>query len=263
LQPSQLSDLSYTPSQSQYKDPPPHRFIWDEEDDSVPVVPDSQDLPGSSSYKPSYTPTSKSAATARPNTGTNTPSDLATTGSLPQSSTVSPGPAGLSYRHSEPPSYPSRPSDFVESEAISSRVDGSERISSIGGRQSSTSSERSQDSHILRNSSNPGPLEDLIHLTSSSSNPGTSNSPFSTDLPISSEEHSPHGRWSQAAAHTLSQLQSHPPSHSVSDESGSQSKTQLPLSLEGGNNSQIAGIHVTHRQVCSSLKLRSFFSFCI
>lgn len=58
-----------TASQSLSKTPtrPQRPFLWDE--DSPAVIPDSQALPGSSSYKSTDTPTSRTETSTRPNTG--------------------------------------------------------------------------------------------------------------------------------------------------------------------------------------------------
>lgn len=252
-QPSQPSGPSYTPSQSQLKTPTPRPFIWDEEegdrkDDTVPIIPDSQDLPRSSSYKPSHTSASKTGVTTRPNTGTNTKEGIASRHSLPRSLAVSIGSADLGYRHSEPPSYPSRASNLDEFEATSSRVDGSAPRPSIRGQHLSRPTERSEDSYISQVSRSPGPVGHPIHSTSSRSRPGTPNSAFSTDLPISSENDLPsqaRGRWLQEATHTLSQVQLHQSWHSVSNESSLQFQTQIPPQKQDENISKIACHHVT------------------
>jgi len=75
-----LSQISQSPVQSSSQlqtQTPRHKYsstIWDE--DIEGVIPDSQEQPGSSSYKPSETPLSKTATSSRQNTEADTSTDL-------------------------------------------------------------------------------------------------------------------------------------------------------------------------------------------
>ena len=239
---SQSSQPSYAPL-TKLKTPTARRFLWDEED-GVPIIQDSQELAGSSSYKPTETPTSNTELTASPYTGTNTEADLATW----RYSAFSVGSARIDYRHSEPPSYPTRASNFKDrSETTSSQVDRSVQPT-IDGRYFSISVEESREGQSFTQSSVSEPVENPVLLASSRAGPETSFSSGSPHLPSSSENYSPslaRGTWSPEEAHLLSQVQAHQPSSSEVDHSSQlQFQTQLPAATRDENSSQNANLHV-------------------
>lgn len=254
--PSQSSRLSDTPYQSLFKSSAPRPFIWDEDEegeevDRVPITPDSQFLPGSSSYVPSETQASYTGVSTQPDTGKK--SDLATTSSLERTSAAAVvNSTGSSYRHSEPLSHPSRTSNSDNSKLTSSQADGSGRVALPAPQRLSTFADRSQNSYILQASSNIEPLRDSISPRDPRSLPATSNSAVSTDLPTSSENRlpSPAPR-SQSpdreATPDLSQEQSHQPPYSVSDEASIQFQTQVPLTTQDEASSQTPSHHVSQR----------------
>jgi hypothetical protein len=229
--PSQLSRPA-TFSQSQSKSTQRRPFIWDEEDeeaDRVPIVPDSQFLPGYSPYTPSQTQASLAAVTTRSNTGTD--SDLAKSNSLARTSAVAENSTGSSYRQSEPPSHPSKTSSLGDSELASSGVDGSGQIPPPDRQQPNTFADWSQDTYSLPASSDFEPLQSPPYPSNPRSGPATLDSVETTDLQTSSETQLPapvRGSRSQEVSHTLSPVQSHQASCSVSEESSLQFHTQVP-----------------------------------
>ena len=247
--PSQLS-RSDTLSQSQSKSTKRRPFIWDEEDeevDRVPIIPDSQFLPGSSQYTPSQTQASVAAVITRPSTGTD--SDLATSNSLTRTSAVAGNSTGSSYRHSEPPSHPSKTSSLEDSELASSGVDRSGQIQSPDRQQPSTLADWSQDIYSLPASSDLEPLQNPPYPNNPRSGLATSDSVQTTDLSTSSETHLPapaRGSRSQEVSHTLSQVQPRQASCSVSEESSLQFQTQVPLATASPDeiSSENASHHV-------------------
>jgi hypothetical protein len=244
-QPSQRSQ-SCRPSYArltQFKTRKARPFLWDEEEDGVPIIPDSQELAGSSAYKPTETPTSNTKLTTSPYTGTNTEADFAT-----WRSSFSVGSARIDYRHSEPPSYPTRASNFKDkSETTSSQVDRSVQPT-IDGRYFSISLEESQEGQSLPQSSVSEPEEDPILLASSRARPETSISAESPHLPSSSENHSPslaRGTKSPEADHLLSQVPARQPSSSEVDHGSQlQFQPQLPAASRDENSSQNTNLHV-------------------
>jgi hypothetical protein len=212
----------------------------------VPIIPDSQFLPGSSPYVPSQTQASYTGVTAQPDTGTH--SDLALASPSPRTSIAAAANSGGStYRYSESQNHSYRTSDSEKSELISSPTHGREQIASSDPHQPSTHLDRSQESYILQPSSDFLPLRDPKSSSVLHSQPGTSNSPVSTDLPTISQERLPspsRQSLSQEGALTLSQVQSRQPSYSVSDESSTQFQTQVPLATQNDASSETLSDHV-------------------
>lgn len=240
---SQSSRPSHTTSLSQFKNPTRRPYIWDEED-GVPIIPDSPKLSRSSSYKPTQTPTSKTGASTPPNTGTNTEADLA-------SWTFS---GGRFSRGSEPLSYLSKESNLEgQSLAASSQADRSLQPSST-----SVEDSQAQESHHLQQPSGSESVEDSIISAISRARPNASISAGSSRLPSLSEIHLSsltRGTWSQEAAHIIGQAQSCQPSSSaIGNDSQLQFQTQLPSATLEGDNSQNTNLHVIQGYVISPLK---------
>ena len=234
-QPSQPSRSSYAPV-SQLRTPTGRPFLWDEEDDEVPIIPDSQELPGSSSYYPTQTPRSITGITTRPNTGTNTDADFATRRSS----------ARIGF-HSDPPSFPSRSSIRGKSQPNSSQGDSSVQPST-DTRYLSTSVEEPSEDRSLPQPGVSESVEDPISFANSRLRSEAPASSGSSQLPSSLENHPPslaRGTWSQEAADISGRVPARQRSSQEVDDS-SQLQFQTQLSAATGDDAQ--------RYVVTSLK---------
>ena len=231
-QSSQLS--SYNLSQSQHSTPIPQSiFIWGEEDDGLPTVPDSQDIRGSSSYNPTETPTSKTSTKTRPNTGT--------TGETGQPSWKSPSgslaSAGADSRDSVPlsDSFSARNLDS-ESEPTSSQVEQ--------GLPSSITAEYSQQSQQLPRLGIPG-SEDPSSSFNTDSKSRAPIITISSDLPSSSDNHLPQvATSSEVSPRILKQVQIPQFSAIEPDQSSQKFLTQLPIATQDEGGSLSVNLHV-------------------
>jgi hypothetical protein len=232
-QPSEPSLHAPSQSQSQLQTSRPHprrsAFIWDED-----IVPDSQEA-GSSSYKLSETPTSKSGFTTRPNTGNNTELDLdfinsqrgssrdETTGSGDVEAHVqehSSYRARTSYLQEESQNNPSRPGLSAEIPLTDPQVETSW--------EDPPGSPRPESSYSggVANESAPSVNLSITHETSHSN--------FSSEIQASLVDHLAYpitrgqGTWSEEAAGILNQLQPLQPSQTATEKSPSpQFQSQL------------------------------------
>jgi hypothetical protein len=225
----------------------PRPFLWDE---PAPIIPDSQELPGSSSYKPSQTSTSQTGAISISNTGTDAELSAASLQETQwRSSHISETSGDITYRHSEPPSYPSRTNFLEESlEATSSRSGVSiERSTSEGVKTSNSGdSNRSTQPHRI---DNPGHTADDNQPVNYSAEPRSCLSPSKLLVPSpqsSSLAQAP-GTLSEEAVQTLEQVQSQQrQQHGVDGDSNLQPQTQTALSSQ---QKQFVDDHVNPRFV--------------
>jgi hypothetical protein len=157
------------------------------------------------------------------------------------------GSLSLNYRHSEPPSFPSRASNLQDdSEATSIQVDHFAQPST-SRQHFSTSVEDSQSSNQLQPSGAAQLLKEPVLSESSRARRIDPNPPKSSDIPTSSKNDPQalaRGTWSREAPHSLNQVQSHQPYHSVSDESHLQFQTPASIETRDKGESQIAYHHV-------------------
>lgn len=187
---------AYTVPLSRFKTPRPRRgrFLWDE--DLPSVIPDSQDLPGSSSFRPSEVTSSNTGTNSRPGTGISveatreTPLRNNAANFLIDSSEVD-------HRRSEPPAYKPRRGLFKkELEIVSDRRESSAVPPSSGG--------------LQRTSGGVSSLEKLVRARPSRSpsfeRPATAD-PICSSQIQSAQVQSPRIQWSREEAQFSSQGQ--------------------------------------------------------